>query len=206
MTSNCYAYDGMIPVVHPTAFVHPTAVLIGDVHIGPGVYVAPGACLRGDFSSIHVGEGANLQEYCMVHGTPGFPITIEANGHIGHGATVHGCTVGRNALVGINSAIYDGAVIGENSVVAAMAFVTAGTKVPPGVLVAGIPAKVIKELSEAEIARKTRGTEAYQELARRCIKTLEKVAPLSEPEPGRENLNPSARWPSDLTRHTPTRK
>ncbi|CAA7617318.1 putative hexapeptide repeat acetyltransferase [Candidatus Terasakiella magnetica] len=203
MKGQCYSFEGMIPVIHPTAFVHPTAVLIGDVRIGPGCYIGPGASLRADFSSVIVGAGCNIQDYCILHGTPGFHTVVEDNGHIGHGAVVHGCTIRRNGLVGMNSAIYDGAVIGENSIVAAMAFVPAGTVIPPGHLAAGIPAKVVRALSEGEIARKTRGTEAYQKLAAKSLESFRPCEPLSEPEPGRDAMDPSAIWPEDLTRHKP---
>lgn len=206
MTGLCYSFEGMIPVVDPTAFVHPTAVLIGDVRIGPHCYIGPGASLRADFSSVIIGAGCNIQDYCMLHGTPGFHTIIEENGHIGHGSVVHGCIIRRNGLVGMNSAIYDGAQLGENSIMAAMAFVPAGMIIPSGVLVAGIPAKVVRELSEAEIARKTRGTEAYQMLAAKCLESLKPCQPLSEPEPERESMDPSAIWPQDLTRHRPEKK
>ena len=206
MSGLCYSFEGMIPVVHPTAFVHPTAVLIGDVRIGPGCYIGPGASLRADFSSVIIGAGCNIQDYCMLHGTPGFHTVIEDDGHIGHGSVVHGCTIRRNGLVGMNSAIYDGAELGENSVMAAMAFVPAGMIIPPGVLVAGIPAKVVRELSDNEIARKTRGTQAYQQLAAKCLESLKPCQPLSAPEPGRETMDPSAIWPRDLTRHRPAAK
>ncbi len=199
----CYAFEGMVPVVHPTAFVHPTAVLIGDVRIGPGCYIGPGASLRADFSSVIIGAGCNIQDYCILHGTPGFNTVIEEDGHIGHGAVVHGCVIRRNGLVGMNSAIYDGAELGECSIVAAMAFVTAGTKIPPRSLVAGTPAKVLRQLGDEEVARKTRGTQAYQELARRSLATMVPCQPLEAPEPGRDTLDPSVLWPDDLTRHKP---
>lgn len=206
MSGLCYSFEGMIPVVHPTSFVHPTAVLIGDVRIGPGCYIGPGASLRADFSSVIIGAGVNIQDYCILHGTPGFHTTVEDNGHVGHGSVVHGCTIRRNALVGMSSSIYDGAEVGENAIIAAMAFVPAGAKIPPGTLAAGIPAKVIRQLSEDEIARKTRGTEAYQQLAIKCLESFKPCQPLSEPEPGRDTMDPSAIWPDDLTRHRPSGK
>ena len=155
-----------------------------------------GASLRADFSSVIIGAGCNIQDYCMLHGTPGFHTVIEDDGHIGHGSVVHGCLIRRNGLVGMNSAIYDGAELGENSVMAAMAFVPAGMIIPPRVLVAGIPAKVVRELSDNEIARKTRGTQAYQNLAAKCLDSLKPCQPLTEPEPGRESMDPSAMEPS----------
>ena len=201
MTGQCYAFEGMVPVVHPSAFVHPTAVLIGDVRIGSGCYVGPGAVLRGDFSSIGVGAGCNIQDVAVLHGTPGFATIVEDDGHIGHGAVVHGCHMGRNAMIGMNAAVYDGAEIGADAIVAAMAFVPARMVIPAGMLAAGVPAKVLRPLSGDEIALKSRGTRTYQELARRCHAGLVACQPLAEPEPGRETLDPGSLWPSDLSRH-----
>ena len=140
--ANIYSIDGVIPVVHREAFVHPTAVLIGDVIIGPGCYVGPCASLRGDFGRLILERGANLQDSCVMHGFPHTDTVIEEDGHIGHGAILHGCTIKRDALVGMNAVVMDGAVIGESAMVAAMAFVRAGFAVPARSLAAGIPAKI----------------------------------------------------------------
>ncbi len=183
-----YAIEGVIPVIHPTAFVHPTAVLIGDVIIGPGCYVGPNACLRGDFGRLIMEEGSNLQDTCVVHGFPGSDTVIEVDGHIGHGAVIHGARIGRNALVGMNAVVMDGAVIGEASIVAAMAFVKTGMQVPPKSLVMGAPAKVVRELTDKEIAWKHKGTREYQLLAQQCLQEMEEVAPLTEVEPDRRRL------------------
>lgn len=183
-----YEIDGLIPVVHPTAFVHPTAVLIGDVIIGPRCYVGPAACLRGDFGRLILEEGANLQDTCVMHGFPNTDTVIEKDGHIGHGAVLHGCRIGRNAMVGMNAVIMDNVVIGEESIVAAMAFVKANVTIPPRSLVAGIPGKVIRELTAEEIAWKTQGTATYQELAVRSLRSHRPVEPLTEVEPGRRRI------------------
>lgn len=183
-----YEIDGLIPVVHPTAFVHPTAVLIGDVIIGPRCYVGPAACLRGDFGRLILEEGANLQDTCVMHGFPNTDTVIEQDGHIGHGAVLHGCRIGRNAMVGMNAVIMDNAVIGEESIVAAMAFVKANVVIPPRSLVAGIPGKIIRELTADEIAWKTQGTATYQDLAVRSLRSHRPVAPLTEVEPGRKRI------------------
>lgn len=183
-----YAIEGVIPVVDPTAFVHPTAVLIGDVIIGPGCYVGPNAVLRGDFGRLVMEAGANLQDTCVVHGFPGSDTVIEVDGHIGHGAVIHGARIGRNALVGMNAVVMDGAVIGESSIVAAMAFVKTGMQVPPKSLVLGSPAKVMRQLSDDEIAWKRKGTLEYQNLAVQCLQSMEEVAPLSAVEPDRRRL------------------
>lgn len=183
-----YAIDGLVPVVHPTAFVHPTASLIGDVLIGPRCYVGPGASLRGDFGRLVLEEGANIQDNCIMHGFPDTDTVIEVNGHIGHGAVLHGCRIRRNAMVGMNAVVNDGAVIGESAFVAALAFVKAGFHVPAHHLAAGIPAKVLRPLSEQELAWKTEGTQIYQRLSERCHASLAECAPLTEPEPDRRRL------------------
>ena len=183
-----YAIGGVTPVIDPSAFVHPTAVLIGDVIIGPRCYVGPLACLRGDFGRLIMEEGANLQDTCVVHGFPGSDTIIEVDGHVGHGAVIHGARVGRNALVGMNAVVMDGAVIGESSIVAAMSFVKTGMVVPPRSLVMGMPAKVMRTLSDDEIKWKSRGTHEYQQLALRCLADMQEVAPLTAVEPNRPRL------------------
>ncbi len=184
----CYEYEGIKPVVDPTAFVHPTAVLIGDVIIGPNCLVGPCAVLRGDIGRLIMKAGSNLQDTCVVHSFPGDDTIVEEDGHIGHGAVLHGCTIKKNAMVGMNAVVMDGAVIGENSFVAAMAFVKAGTEVPPNVLVAGCPAKVMKDLSEQEIEWKGEGTRIYQHLAARHAATGHECEPLTEIEPDRNRV------------------
>src|SRR5574340_289251 len=141
-----YSIDGVTPVVHPTAFVHPTAVLIGDVIVGADVYIGPNASLRGDFGRLIVMQGANVQDCCIMHGFPERDTVVEENGHIGHGAVLHCCRIGRNALVGMNAVVMDNAVVGESAIVAAMAFVKAGMTVPARTLAAGIPAKALREI------------------------------------------------------------
>lgn len=186
-----YAIDGIVPVIHPTAFVHPTAVLIGDVIVGPRCYVGPVASLRGDFGRLILSEGANLQDTCVMHGFPNTDTVVEVDGHVGHGAVLHGCRIGRNALVGMNAVVMDGAEIGESSIVAAMAFVRAGTKIPPRSLVAGVPARVMRELTEEEIAWKSEGTATYQQLAQRSLETMQRAEPLTEVEPDRPRISVS---------------
>ena len=184
----CFSIEGVTPVVHPTAFVHPSAVLIGDVIVGPGCYVGPCASLRGDFGRIELGEGANVQDGCVLHGFPAAATVVEANGHIGHGAVLHGCVVRRDALVGMKAVVMDGAEIGAEAMVAAGALVSAGTKVAARWLVAGVPAKPVREVSEAQRRGKREGTALYQDLARRCLATLTEVQPLREIEADRPTL------------------
>jgi len=184
----CYEIDGVVPVVDPGAYVHPTAVLIGDVIVGPGCYVGPCAVLRGDFGRIVLERGSNVQDTCVIHGFPKRDTVVEENGHIGHGAVLHCCIVRRDALVGMNAVVLDEAEIGAQSIVAACAFVPAGMKVPPRSLVAGIPAKVRRELGDEEIAGKRAGTEAYQELTGRALASMREVAPLPALTPERPRL------------------
>jgi phenylacetic acid degradation protein len=188
MSLTVYAIDGVTPVVDPTAFVHPTAVLIGDVIVGPGCYIGPLASLRGDFGRLEIRAGANIQDTCVLHAYPGTDTIVEEDGHIGHGAVLHGCIVQRNALIGMNAVVNDNAVIGESAIVAAMAFVKAGTVVPPRSLAAGVPAKVLRALSEQELAWKVEGTKSYQDLTRRSLATLRATAPLHAPEVGRRRI------------------
>ena len=189
MELTVYSINGVTPVVDPQAFVHPTAVLIGDVIVARDCYVGPGACLRGDFGHIEVRSGANIQDTCVLHGFPGVGTIVEEEGHVGHGAVLHGCIVKRNALVGMNAVINDNAIIGESAFVAAMAFVKAGMVVPPRMLVAGIPARIVRELSDAELAWKVEGTQSYQALTRRSLDTMRATTPLAAPEPGRRHID-----------------
>ena len=184
-----YAIDGIVPVVDPTAYVHPSAVLIGDVIVGPDCYVGPCACLRGDFGRMILERGSNLQDTCVMHGFPGTDTVVEEDGHIGHGAVLHGCRVGRNALVGMNTVIMDNAVIGESSIVAAAAFVKAGVEIPPRMLVAGVPAKAIRPLTDEEMRWKSAGTATYQDLTRRSLATMEETVPLTAVETDRKRIH-----------------
>ena len=186
-----YAIEGVTPVVDPAAFVHPTAVLIGDVIVGPDCYVGPLASLRGDFGRLMLERGANLQDTCVMHGFPGTDTVVEVNGHIGHGAVLHGCHIGRGALVGMNAVIMDNARIGESTIVAAMAFVKADVTIPARSLVVGAPARVLRELTKEEIAWKQEGTACYQALTRRCMASLVETAPLTKVEPDRRRIDVS---------------
>jgi phenylacetic acid degradation protein len=191
----CYAIDGIVPIVDCTAFVHPTAVLIGDVIVGPNCYIGPCASLRGDFGRIIVGAGANIQDSCTLHSFPGKHMVVEENGHIGHGAVLHGCTVERDALVGINAVILDGATIGAQSIVGASTLVASGMQIAARSLVIGVPAKVQRQLRDDEISRKLEGTLVYQRLVRRCKQSLVEATPLSSPEDARVRLASAINWP-----------
>lgn len=180
-----YQFEGITPVVDPAAWVHPSAVLIGDVIVGPRCYVAAGAVMRGDFGRIVLEAGANLQDNCVVHSLPDFDCVMEADSHIGHGAVIHGCRIGRDALIGMNAVVMDRAEVGEQAIVAAMSFVKIGGRIPPRVLAAGIPARVVRDLTEADMRGKHAGTLLYQELAARSHARMVAVQALPVPEAGR---------------------
>ncbi len=184
-----YSIDGITPVVHPSAFVHPSAVLIGDVIVAARAYIGPCACLRGDFGRIVVEEGANIQDTCMLHGFPGKDTVVGADVTVGHGAVLHGCVVRRGALIGMNCVVNDNAEVGEDAVVAALAFVKAEARVPARSLVAGIPARVLRELSEQEIIWKRDNTKLYQDLAVRGLRTMQEVEALTEVEKNRKRID-----------------
>lgn len=160
--------------------------MIGDVHSGPAAYVGPGCVLRGDFGRIILQAGCNVQETCVVHSFPEKDVIVEKLGHIGHGAVLHGCHIGRNAMVGMNAVIMDEAVIGENAIIAAMAFVKAGAQIPANSLAVGSPAKVLRQLTKDEIEWKRRGTLVYQQLAREAQHKLTPAVALTKAECGRK--------------------
>ncbi len=181
----CYAIDNVIPVVSPKAYVHPTAVLIGDVIIEEGAYIGPLASLRADFGQIHIQRNANVQDSCVIHGFPNSITLVEEYGHIGHGAILHGCTIRKNVLVGMNSVILDLAEIGENTIIGANSMVKAKSQIPANVLALGSPAKVMRDLEDKEIEWKKRGTAEYIQLTERCLNSLKQVEPLTELQDGR---------------------
>jgi phenylacetic acid degradation protein len=184
-----YAFGDVIPVVSPDAFVHPQASLIGDVVIGSGCYVGPFASLRGDLGRIELEDGSNVQDNCVLHCFPGQSTVVERDGHIGHGVVLHGCRIGRGALVGMNAVVMDGARVGVQAFVAAQSLVASDMVVPDRWLAAGLPAKPKRPLTDAEIAWKANGTRVYQELARRCRTELREVSPLASMEPIRPSLS-----------------
>ena len=184
-----FSFEGIVPVIDATAFVHPTAVLIGDVIVGPGCYVGPGAVLRGDFGRIVMERESNLQDNCIVHSGPGLDCTMGERAHIGHGAVLHYCTVRRDALVGIQAVVMDRAIVGEQAIVAAKSFVRIGDEIPPRVMVAGVPARRLRELTEADLEFKKLGTDLYVELAKRSLAGMSAAQPLSEAEQDRARTN-----------------
>lgn len=157
-----YSFQGIKPVVHPSSFVHPQAAVTGDVIIGKDCYIGPGAALRGDWGSIIIEDGCNVQENCTIHMFPGVTVRLKKGAHIGHGAIIHGASIGRNCLVGMNAVIMDHVVLGDECIVGALSFIKEGEKFPKRSLIVGNPAKVIKKVSDEMIAWKTKGTELYQ--------------------------------------------
>jgi phenylacetic acid degradation protein len=185
-----YQLEGVIPVVDPNSFVHPTASLVGDVVIGPRCYIGPGASLRGDFGRIIIEAGCNVQDNCILHSFPGEVALLEEEAHVGHGAVLHGCTVGRGSLIGIHSVLMDGVIVEEEAIVGAMSFVPAAFVVPRRTLVFGSPARVVRPLQDEEMQWKAKGTRQYQELAQRCLASFRECAPLPAPEPDRPRIAP----------------
>ncbi|MGE0745832.1 MAG: gamma carbonic anhydrase family protein [Rhodospirillales bacterium] len=177
-----YAIDGVVPVVDPAAYVHPMAVLIGDVIVGPRSFIGPGASLRGDFSQIVIGAGSSVQDNVTVHSFANLAVRVGDNCGIGHGAVLHGCTIGDGVLVGMNAVVMDGVEIGDEAIVSALAFVPATFKVPPRMLAAGVPARLIREIDQETIDWKTRGTGDYVRLTARCLATMQEVDALTRPE------------------------
>jgi phenylacetic acid degradation protein len=159
-----YQFNQYIPVVHPTAFVHPMATVTGQVIIGKDVYIGPGANLRGDWGSIIIEDGCNVQENCTIHMFPGVTVLLKSQAHIGHGAIIHGATIGHNCLVGMNAVIMDNVQLGDECIVGALAFIKANEIIPARSVVVGNPAKIVKQVSDEMLQWKTEGTKLYQQL------------------------------------------
>ena len=184
-SSNIFEFDGFIPVIHESAFIHPNATVTGNVIIGRDVYVGPGAAIRGDWGGIVIEDGCNVQENCTVHMFPGVTVVLEESAHIGHGAVVHGARIGRNSLIGMNAVVMDNATVGAECIIGALCFVPAEMQIPARSVVVGNPAKIIKQVSDEMISWKTEGTQLYQSLPGMLRRTLKPVEPLREPEPNR---------------------
>jgi phenylacetic acid degradation protein/carnitine operon protein CaiE len=175
-----YAFNGIRPVIHPSSFVHPQATVTGQVVIGKDVYIGPGAAIRGDWGKIVIEDGCNVQENCTIHMFPGVTVTLHQAAHVGHGAIIHGATIGRNCLIGMNAVIMDDVVLGEECIVGALCFIKQGEQIPARSLVVGNPSKIIRQVSDEMIAWKTEGTRLYQALPQNCFDTLQPCEPLQE--------------------------
>jgi carbonic anhydrase/acetyltransferase-like protein (isoleucine patch superfamily) len=180
-----YEFNGYKPVIHESAFIHPQATVTGNVIIGKDVYVGPGAAIRGDWGQIIIEDGCNVQENCTIHMFPGTTVLLKEAAHIGHGAIIHGATIGKNVLVGMNAVVMDNVVIGDNCIVGALCFVPADMHIADKKVVVGNPAKIVKEVTEEMIAWKTKGTQLYQQLPADCRTSLKECEPLREIEPNR---------------------
>jgi carbonic anhydrase/acetyltransferase-like protein (isoleucine patch superfamily) len=180
-----YSFNGFIPVIKESSFIHPQASITGNVIIGENVYIGPGAAIRGDWGQIIIEDGCNVQENCTIHMFPGTTTLLKKGAHIGHGAIIHGGIIGENCLIGMNSVIMDDVEIGKESIVGALSFVAAKTEIPERSLLVGNPAKIIKQVSDEMIAWKTKGTALYQSLPEECKKTLKEVEPLRNIEENR---------------------
>jgi phenylacetic acid degradation protein/carnitine operon protein CaiE len=180
-----YSYKNFIPVVHPSSFVHPQAAVTGNVIIGKNVYIGPGAALRGDWGGIVIEDGCNVQENCTIHMFPGITVLLREGTHVGHGAVIHGASIGRNCLIGMNSVIMDQVVLGDECIVAGLTFIKMGERFASRSLIAGKPAKVIKQVSDEMINWKTEGTKLYQQLPAIMQESWGPCEPLHEVEANR---------------------
>lgn len=183
-----YSFNGYIPVVHESAFVHPQAVVTGNVTIGRDVYIGPGAALRGDWGGIEIADGCNVQENCTVHMFPGVTVRLMEGAHIGHGAVVHGATIGRNCLVGMNAVLMDNVELGDGCIVGALSFLPADSVWPARKVIVGNPARIVKDVSDEMLAWKTEGTKLYQQLPAELKATLQACEPLREIPEGRPSI------------------
>ncbi|MEJ5375764.1 MAG: gamma carbonic anhydrase family protein [bacterium] len=172
-----YALEEREPKVHHGAYVHPWAVIVGDVELGDNCYVGPGAVLRADWGSIRVGRGSNLQENCVLHVRPGETVLLGEDCHVGHGAIIHGAVVEDRVLVGMGSVLMDGVRVGMESIVGAGAVLKEGFQVPPRSIVTGVPAKVVGQVTEQLLERKRWGTALYQGLPRLYKERLREIPP-----------------------------
>ena len=180
-----YSFKGFVPVVHESAYVHPQAAVTGNVVIGRNVYIGPGAAIRGDWGGIEIADGCNVQENCTIHMFPGVTVRLEEAAHIVHGAIIHGAHIGANTMVGMNAVVMDDAHIGEGSIIGALTFIKAKSKIPPRSLVVGNPGRIIKEVSDEMLSWKTKGTQLYQSLPGELYESLEPCEPLREIPPDR---------------------
>lgn len=166
---------GKEPRIAPDAFVAPTASVLGDVRLAAGSGVWYSSVLRAELGTIEIGEGSNIQDNCTVHVDPGFDVSVGSGVSVGHNAVLHGCTVEDDVLVGMGVTVLNGAVIGTGSLVAAQALVPQGMQVPPGSLVAGVPAKVRRELTDEEREGIKRNAAVYVDLAKTHRESVKEV-------------------------------
>ena len=188
-----YSFEGLIPVIHEHAFVHPQAAVIGNVTIGRDVYVGPGATIRGDWGAVVIEDGCNVQESCTIHVFPGATTRLEEAAHVGHGAVIHGAHLGRNVLVGMNAVVMDRAHVGHGSIVGALTFVPADMQIPERKVVVGNPARIVKDVSDEMLAWKSEGTRLYRGLPASLHATLRACDPLHDLDEGQVAMRASQR-------------
>jgi carbonic anhydrase/acetyltransferase-like protein (isoleucine patch superfamily) len=189
-----YQYKEWIPVIDESAFIHPQATVTGNVIIGKDVYIGPGAAIRGDYGKIIIEDGCNVQENCTIHMFPGVTVLLKKNAHIGHGAIIHGSTIGQNCLIGMNAVIMDNVILGDECIVGALCFIKADEIIPNRSVVVGNPAKIIKSVSDEMLQWKTEGTHIYQQLAREMPEIWKECTPLRK-IPQQQTINESKYQP-----------
>ncbi len=167
-----------MPVIHKSSFVHPQAAVTGNVVIGKNCYIGPGAALRGDWGKIILEDGCNVQENCTIHLFPGATVLLKKGSHIGHGAVIHGATIGKNCLIGINAVILDNVILGDECIVGALTLIKQDEKIPPRSLLVGNPGKIIKKVSDEMLKWKTEGTNLYQQLPKEMLENCKACKPL----------------------------
>ena len=181
-----YEFNGYKPVIHPSAYVHKEATIIGNVIIGKDVYIGPGASLRGDWGKITIEDGCNVQDNCTIHIFPGKDVLLKKNAHIGHGAIIHGANIGRNSLVGMNAVVMDDAKVGDECIIGALCFVKGEMQIPNRKIVVGNPAKIKGDVTDKMLDWKSKGTELYQKLPKECSELMKECTPLAEIEKHRK--------------------
>jgi len=173
-----YSFKEFTPVINASSFIHPLAAITGNVIIGKDCYIGPGAALRGDWGKIIIEDGCNVQENCIIHMFPGVTVLLKAGAHIGHGAIIHGATIGKNCLVGMNAVIMDNVELGDECIIGALTFIKQDEKIPARSLVAGNPGKIIKEVTDEMLSWKTEGTKLYQSLPKEMFESWKECEPL----------------------------
>ena len=188
----CYEFQGVRPVVDVATYIHPLASLIGDVIVGPGCYIGPGASLRADFGRIIVDRDASIQDNATIHVSTERDTLIKRGATIAHGAVVHGCEIGENCLVGINSVVLDAAILGPECLVATMSLVPHGMEAAQRNVLLGVPARIVRILSAEDISWRNDGEGDYQLLTREALTSLRETTPLRQVEPDRNRTRMEA--------------
>ena len=175
-----YSFKEFTPVIDASSFIHPLAAITGNIIIGKDCYIGPGAALRGDWGKIIIEDGCNVQENCIIHMFPGVTVLLKPGAHIGHGAVIHGATIGKNCLVGMNAVIMDNVELGDECIIGALTFIKQDERIPARSLVAGNPGKIIKQVTDEMLGWKTEGTKLYQSLPKAMFESWKECEPLRE--------------------------